>query len=76
MVAYNYDEYQPLVKNGLSASPINEVLVEESLLGWKEFELEVIRDKADNAIIICSIENIDPMGVHSGDSIPVAPAMT
>ncbi|SVA50913.1 uncharacterized protein METZ01_LOCUS103767, partial [marine metagenome] len=75
-VAYNYDEYQPLVENGLSASPINEVLVEESLLGWKEFELEVIRDKADNAIIICSIENIDPMGVHTGDSITVAPAMT
>tara|TARA_B100001996_G_scaffold60743_2_gene43469 strand:- start:3031 stop:6216 length:3186 start_codon:yes stop_codon:yes gene_type:complete len=75
-VAYNYDEYQPLVENGLSASPINEILVEESLLGWKEFELEVIRDKADNAIIICSIENIDPMGVHTGDSITVAPAMT
>ena len=75
-VAYNYDEYQPLVENGLSASPINEVLVEESLLGWKEFELEVIRDKADNAIIICSIVNIDPMGVHTGDSITVAPAMT
>ena len=75
-VAYNYDEYQSLVENGLSASPINEILVEESLLGWKEFELEVIRDKADNAIIICSIENIDPMGVHTGDSITVAPAMT
>ena len=75
-VAYNYDEYQPLIENGLNASPINEVLVEESLLGWKEFELEVIRDKADNTIIICSIENIDPMGVHTGDSITVAPAMT
>ncbi|MEE3195783.1 MAG: carbamoyl-phosphate synthase large subunit, partial [Candidatus Neomarinimicrobiota bacterium] len=75
-VAYNYDEYQPLVENGLSASPISEILVEESLLGWKEFELEVIRDKADNAIIICSIENIDPMGVHTGDSVTVAPAMT
>ena len=75
-VAYNYDEYQPLIENGLNASPINEVLIEESLLGWKEFELEVIRDKADNAIIICSIENIDPMGVHTGDSVTVAPAMT
>ena len=60
----------------MNASPINEVLIEESLLGWKEFELEVIRDKADNAIIICSIENIDPMGVHTGDSVTVAPAMT
>jgi len=75
-VAYNYEEYQKLVENGLNASPINEVLIEESLLGWKEFELEVIRDKADNAIIICSIENIDPMGVHTGDSVTVAPAMT
>ena len=75
-VAYNYDEYQPLIENGLNASPISEVLIEESLLGWKEFELEVIRDKADNAIIVCSIENIDPMGVHTGDSVTVAPAMT
>ena len=75
-VAYNHDEYQALVENGLNASPINEVLIEESLLGWKEFELEVIRDKADNTIIICSIENIDPMGVHTGDSVTVAPAMT
>lgn len=75
-VAYNHDEYQALVENGLNASPINEVLIEESLLGWKEFELEVIRDKADNAIIICSIENIDPMGVHTGDSVTVVPAMT
>ena len=75
-VAYNYDEYQDLVENGLNASPIKEVLIEESLLGWKEFELEVIRDSADNVIIICSIENIDPMGVHTGDSITVAPAMT
>ena len=74
--SYNNDEYQALVENGLNASPINEVLIEESLLGWKEFELEVIRDKADNAIIICSIENIDPMGVHTGDSVTVAPAMT
>ena len=75
-VAYNFEEFQELVENGLNASPISEVLIEESLLGWKEFELEVIRDKIDNAIIICSIENIDPMGVHTGDSITVAPAMT
>jgi len=75
-VAYNYEEFQKLVEKGLNASPISEVLIEESLLGWKEFELEVIRDKADNAIIVCSIENIDPMGVHTGDSITVAPAMT
>ena len=70
-VAYNHEEFQELVENGLNASPITEVLIEESLLGWKEFELEVIRDKADNAIIICSIENIDPMGVHTGDSVTV-----
>ena len=75
-VAYNFDEFQKLVENGLASSPINEILIEESLIGWKEFELEVIRDKADNAIIICSIENIDPMGVHTGDSITVAPSMT
>ena len=75
-VAYNYDEFRDLVENGLHASPISEVLIEESLLGWKEFELEVIRDKADNAIIVCSIENIDPMGIHTGDSVTVAPAMT
>jgi len=75
-VAYNYEEFQELVENGLAASPITEVLIEESLLGWKEFELEVIRDQIDNAIIVCSIENIDPMGVHTGDSITVAPAMT
>jgi len=75
-VAYNNEEFQDLVENGLHASPITEVLIEESLLGWKEFELEVIRDQADNAIIICSIENIDPMGVHTGDSVTVAPAMT
>ncbi len=75
-VAYNYDEFQDLVENGLNASPISEVLMEESLLGWKEFEMEVVRDKADNAIIICSIENIDPMGIHTGDSVTVAPAMT
>ena len=75
-VAYNFDEFQELIENGLNASPITEVLIEESLLGWKEFELEVVRDTADNAIIICSIENIDPMGIHTGDSITVAPAMT
>ena len=75
-IAYNYEEFQGLVENGLNASPITEVLIEESLLGWKEFELEVIRDKADNTIIVCSIENIDPMGVHTGDSVTVAPAMT
>ena len=75
-IAYNYDEFQELIEIGLNASPITEVLIEESLLGWKEFELEVIRDSADNAIIICSIENIDPMGVHTGDSITVAPALT
>ena len=75
-VAYNYEEFQKLVEKGLNASPIKEVLIEESLLGWKEFELEVIRDNSDNAIIICSIENIDPMGVHTGDSITVAPSMT
>ena len=75
-IAYNFDEFQELIENGLNASPITEVLMEESLLGWKEFELEVIRDTADNAIIICSIENIDPMGIHTGDSVTVAPAMT
>ena len=75
-VAYNFDEFQNLVEKGLAASPISEVLIEESLIGWKEFELEVIRDKMDNVIIICSIENVDPMGVHTGDSITVAPAMT
>ena len=74
--AYNIEEFKELVEIGLRASPINEVLIEESLLGWKEFEMEVIRDKKDNAIIVCSIENIDPMGVHTGDSITVAPAQT
>ncbi len=75
-IAYNFDEFQELIENGLNASPITEVLMEESLLGWKEFELEVVRDTADNVIIICSIENIDPMGIHTGDSVTVAPAMT
>ena len=75
-IAYNRDDYERIVRDGLEASPTTEVLVEESLLGWKEFEMEVVRDKADNCIIICSIENIDPMGVHTGDSITVAPALT
>ena len=75
-IAYNHEEYGELVRIAIDASPVGEVLIEESLLGWKEYELEVIRDKADNAIVICSIENIDPMGVHTGDSVTVAPAMT
>ncbi|MBF0215229.1 MAG: carbamoyl-phosphate synthase large subunit, partial [Magnetococcales bacterium] len=75
-VAYNREEYVELIRLGLAASPTREVLVEESLLGWKEFEMEVVRDRADNSIIICSIENLDPMGIHTGDSITVAPAMT
>ncbi len=75
-IAYNRDEYFDIVAGGLDASPVNEVLVEESVLGWKEFEMEVVRDRADNCIIICSIENIDPMGIHTGDSITVAPALT
>lgn len=75
-VAYNKDEYQQIIRSGLSASPTNQVLVDESLLGWKEYEMEVVRDRADNCIIICAIENIDPMGVHTGDSITVAPALT
>ena len=75
-VAYNVEEFREIVERGLSASPITEILVEESIIGWKEFEMEVVRDKADNCIIICSIENIDPMGVHTGDSITVAPALT
>mgnify|MGYP000633952249 CR=1 FL=1 len=75
-IAYNIDEFRELVKKGLDASPINEVLIEESMLGWKEFEMEVVRDARDNAIIVCSIENLDPMGVHTGDSITVAPAQT
>jgi carbamoyl-phosphate synthase large subunit len=75
-VAYNRDDYEAIVKSGLEASPVAQVLVDQSLLGWKEYEMEVVRDKADNAIIVCSIENIDPMGVHTGDSITVAPALT
>jgi len=75
-VAYNKDEFARIVSGGLAASPTTEVLIEESLLGWKEYEMEVVRDRNDNCIIICSIENIDPMGVHTGDSITVAPALT
>jgi carbamoyl-phosphate synthase large subunit len=75
-VAYNKAEFETIVRSGLDASPTTEVLIEESLLGWKEYEMEVVRDRHDNAIIICSIENVDPMGVHTGDSITVAPALT
>ncbi len=75
-VAYNIDEFKTLAQAGLDASPISEILIEESLLGWKEYEMEVIRDRNDNCIIVCSIENFDPMGVHTGDSITVAPALT
>lgn len=75
-IAFNRIEFDEIVASGLDASPVNEVLIDESVLGWKEFEMEVVRDKANNAIIICSIENIDPMGVHTGDSITVAPALT
>ena len=75
-IAYNREEFFEIVEAGLDASPTNEVLIEESVLGWKEYEMEVVRDRADNAIIICSIENVDPMGVHTGDSITVAPALT
>ncbi|MBL8379835.1 MAG: carbamoyl-phosphate synthase large subunit [Burkholderiales bacterium] len=75
-IAYNREEFEHIVRGGLIASPTTEVLIEESLLGWKEFEMEVVRDRKDNCIIICSIENVDPMGVHTGDSITVAPALT
>src|SRR6202046_5338324 len=75
-IAYNAREFREIVERGLDLSPTDEVLIEESVLGWKEFEMEVVRDKADNCIIVCSIENIDPMGVHTGDSITVAPALT
>jgi carbamoyl-phosphate synthase large subunit len=75
-IAYNPEEFEEICKRGLEASPTNELLIEESLLGWKEYEMEVVRDKADNCIIVCSIENLDPMGVHTGDSITVAPAQT
>ena len=75
-IAYNREEFEAIVARGLDASPTNEVLLEESVLGWKEYEMEVVRDRNDNCIIVCSIENLDPMGVHTGDSITVAPAQT
>ncbi|MGE0754276.1 MAG: carbamoyl-phosphate synthase large subunit, partial [Alphaproteobacteria bacterium] len=75
-IAYNKEEFEQIVASGLDASPVHEVMIDESVLGWKEYEMEVVRDKADNCIIICSIENVDPMGVHTGDSITVAPALT
>ncbi|CTQ43539.1 carbamoyl-phosphate synthase large subunit [Roseibium aggregatum] len=75
-VAYNREEFETIVRSGIDASPVGQVLIDESLLGWKEYEMEVVRDTADNCIIICSIENVDPMGVHTGDSITVAPALT
>ena len=75
-IAYNTEEFEKIVTGGLAASPVHEVLVEESVLGWKEYEMEVVRDHADNCIIVCSIENVDPMGIHTGDSITVAPALT
>jgi len=75
-IAYNREEFEQIVASGLDASPVGEVMIDESVLGWKEYEMEVVRDKADNCIIVCSIENIDPMGVHTGDSITVAPALT
>ncbi|MBT8154947.1 carbamoyl-phosphate synthase large subunit [Epibacterium ulvae] len=75
-VAFNREDYIHFCRSGMDASPVNQILVDESLLGWKEYEMEVVRDKADNAIIVCSIENVDPMGVHTGDSITVAPALT
>ncbi|MCM3468688.1 carbamoyl-phosphate synthase large subunit, partial [Staphylococcus lugdunensis] len=75
-IAYNREEFEEICKRGLDLSPTRELLIEESLLGWKEYEMEVVRDRADNCIIVCSIENLDPMGVHTGDSITVAPAQT
>src|ERR671920_2574236 len=75
-IAYNREEFEVLIRRGLELSPVGSVLVERSIIGWKEFELEVMRDSADNVVIVCSIENLDPMGVHTGDSITVAPAMT
>ncbi|MCB1506590.1 MAG: carbamoyl-phosphate synthase large subunit [Hyphomicrobiaceae bacterium] len=75
-VAYNREEFEQIARSGIDASPVGQILIDESLLGWKEFEMEVVRDKADNCIIVCSIENVDPMGVHTGDSITVAPALT
>jgi len=75
-IAYNHEEFEEICKRGIDLSPTNELLIEESLIGWKEYEMEVVRDKADNCIIVCSIENLDPMGIHTGDSITVAPAQT
>ena len=75
-MAYNRDDFMAICRSGMDASPMGQILIDESLLGWKEFEMEVVRDTADNAIIVCAIENIDPMGVHTGDSITVAPALT
>ena len=75
-IAYNRDEFEEIVLGGLRASPVSEVLIEQSVLGWKEYEMEVVRDRADNCIIVCSIENLDPMGIHTGDSVTVAPALT
>ncbi len=75
-VAYNREEFELIARSGIDASPVGQILIDESLLGWKEYEMEVVRDKADNCIIVCSIENVDPMGVHTGDSITVAPALT
>ena len=75
-IAYNDDEYEEIVRSGLRLSPVNEILIEQSVLGWKEYEMEVVRDHADNCIIVCAIENIDPMGVHTGDSVTVAPSLT
>ena len=75
-IAYNREEFDEMLRMGLDASPINQVLVEECLLGWKEYKMEVMRDYKDQCVVICSIENFDPMGVHTGDSITVAPAMT
>ena len=75
-IAYNREQFEEIVRRGLEASPVTEVLIEESVLGWKEYEMEVVRDRADNCIIVCSIENVDPMGVHTGDSVTVAPALT
>src|SRR4030095_2297402 len=74
-IAYNLEEFKEIAGRGLHLSPVHEILIEESVIGWKEFELEVMRDCADNFVVICSIENIDPMGVHTGDSINVAPAL-
>ena len=75
-IAYNREEFEEICARGLDLSPTNELLIDESLIGWKEYEMEVVRDKKDNCIIVCSIENFDPMGVHTGDSITVAPAQT